>query len=466
METLRFFISPFGSTRSARIWWLGVFTVLAVLYVWCLRLPESYYLDWSNAVAAARFVGDGWREGYFPWASNLPLQRTSYFWGNPEFPCLPLSAVFAFGPGNGYYLLLLISLAIGLVGAARLSRRFRLSPLSSLVPVGVTFLGGPFVTHYAVGHIMWQGLLLAPVALLLVLNQGRTARLRLACQWGLFVALLLCLGALHVAAWFTGFFVLAALFRRDFRLVGWAVVAVLAFGAFRFFPAAYAFSKADPLPAFPGFPSVDMLLSSIMFLRPEHYSLFPGGRAGMRPISYHEYSMYASLAFSVLLVVACVVGRRFGPWCRLRVPLLVFAVASLSLVYVWVCYLPVPFATFQRLPARFLAVSVLFAFWLLAPVLQVVARKHPGWFAVAVALGLHDLVIHLWWYDTSHLMYTFPLSDAAQVLEPVLPGSGFLAVSWVGIAITSAALVAAVVGWCRTRRKVSRDSPGLGRLSQ
>lgn len=395
-------------------------------------------------------MGSGFREGFFPWVSSLPLQRTNYFWGNPEFPCPPLSAVFALGPANGYYLLLLISLAIGLVGAARLCRRLRLSPLSSLVPVGVTFLGGPFVTHYAVGHFMWQGLLLAPLALLLVLNQGRTPRLRLAVQWGLFLALLLCLGALHVATWFTGFFLLAALFRRDFRLAGWTVLSVLAFGAFRIFPAAYAFSRAEALPTFGGFLSLDQMLSSVAILRPITFQAV----SARGQLNYWEYSAFASMAFTVLLVVACVVGRRFGPWCRLRLPLLVFALASLSVVYLWVCWLPVPFATFQRMPSRFFAVAVLFSFWLLAPVLQVMARRFTGWFALVVALGLHDLWVHLRWHDTSRLMEGYDTGEAPVLLPVVLPaGDSFMVISWVGIAITA---MAVVLGSWLFRRGFSR----------
>jgi hypothetical protein len=439
MEPPRFLIRPLGTDRPSRIWWLAVFFILALLYLSCLRLPGGLYYDWSNAVAAAQFTGEGFRKGYFPWVSSLPLQRTNFFWGNPEFPCPPLSVAFALGPANGYFLLLLFSLAIGLAGAARLSRRLRLSPLSSLVPVGVTFLGGPFVTHYAVGHFMWQGLLLAPVALLLVLNQSNTARLRLACQWGLFLALLLCLGALHVACWFTGFFLLAALFRRDFRLAGWTVLAVLVFGAFRIFPAAYAFSKAGSLPCFGGFLSLDQMLSSVAILRPITFE--PVSARGGH-LNYWEYSAFASMAFTVLLVVAGVVGRRFGPWCRLRLPLLVFALASLSVVYVWVCWLPVPFATFQRIPSRFFAVAVLFSFWLLAPVLQVIARRHPGWFSLAVALGLHDLYVHLRWHDTSQLMVDYDSGEVPVLLPVDLPaGDPFMVISWVGIAITAAAVV-------------------------
>ncbi len=458
MSSLQRLVSPFTAGRFLLVWWLGLFAVLALLYGRFLFPAVDGKLiafgDWPAAVAAANFTGEGLRAGYPPLATDVPIQRTSLFWGVPEFPCFPFSVAFLFGPALGYFGLLLFCLALGLWAACHLSLRLRLSPLASLVPVAVTFLGGPFVSHYAVGHFMWQGLLFAPLAVLLVLDQRRVPPATAAVRWGFFVLLLLALGSLHVAVWFTAFYVLAAVAERRWWLAFGALACVVVFGAFRILPAAYAYAweAAPALAPSPGFPTLDALLASVVLLRPAHYFPHPPGAVPFAFANQWEFSMFASVSLAGILVVAVVVGWRSRHFRRCLLPLAVLALASFSFVYVWVCDLPLPLATFQRIPSRFFAVVLLFSSWLLGPVLQLFARRFPGWFAFAVVLGLHDLLVHLSWYSVRHLVGIYAPQTLLFPL-PVTPPSGFVVVSACGLALSAVSVCAAAYLASRLSRR-------------
>lgn len=136
--------------------------------------------------------------------------------------------------------------------------------------------------------------------------------------------------------------------------------------------------------------------------------------------------------------------HRSGLLRRHILPLAVFTLASLSVVYLWVCYLPLPLATFQRIPSRFFATVLLFLFWLLAPALQLTARRCPGWFAFAVVLGIHDLIVHLSWYSTWHLGSVFPAQPASFPL-PVEPPEGFVWVSLFAFVLSAVGVCAAAL---------------------
>jgi hypothetical protein len=392
---------------------------------------DYVYVSQSLPIGAIRDFGE------------LPLW-TPYVCGGMPYLGNPLSRVLTpffllhllFGVDLAVRLELVFHLAIAFAGAYCLARNVgharSVSAVSALVFPTCSF----HFAHFAVGHTMLTlPFAYLPWPLALCIDAIRTGRYSPAALAGGVVALMFCEGGAYAMMYSIlslGVLLLALAVRdrsdRPLRVLGVVALSLAGFGAVKFLPA-YELIRVSPRYTTHADGFFPLLMLRALFSRNQDllqrnaYQLWP----------WHEYSAYVSPLFAALALAGAVLARR-----RSSVFTLCCAVfGALAVGYLFTIWEPkprplaspwsllhrVPPFNSLRVPARFMAMVVLFAGVLTgfgAELLLVRggARGRALLFALATA-GLVDA----WLVGTPNLKYAF--RERAPVAAPPAPPGGF-----------------------------------------
>jgi hypothetical protein len=368
-------------SRLLTLLFLGGLYVLGVVH-WvaffnCGRLNFQPY-DWDKEYKYYHVLGEALRTRTMPWHVSEAFHGTDRFLGLPETNLSPqvlLLPLFGDDPeGVGRFLVfhVLVLYSAGYVGLLWLRRRYRLSWAPFACLYLLIELSGYITSHLSVGHSMWSGYFLLPFFVLYVLEMAeRPGDLRPGLKLALVLFVMNLQGSFHMVIWCWMFLLLGLLFERPLRPAALAAVG-LSFGMslFRFLPAVVAFWGFKDYRFLSGYRSLADMLDAFITLRDYDYphtgiTLLHGLDGGLHEIGWWEYDLYLGLlGFAFLAYFG--IYRRFDrepPLCDccyavLDMPLAVLAILSLSCFYAFIGKLPLPLFNGERVPSRFLVISV------------------------------------------------------------------------------------------------------------
>jgi hypothetical protein len=365
---------------------------------------------------------------------------TNRFLGLPETNLSPQILLLPYLDLGTFFLVnTLLLYSVGFLGCLLIRRRYRLG----LVPFTLLFLlfdfNGHIVSHLSVGHSMWNGYFLLPFFCLLLLEWvevGASPSLSLKLAFVLFAIALQ--GAFHLAVWcwmFLFFFV--AFNPREWRQGLFVFAASGLFCFFRILPAAVTFWGEAPYTFMGGYPTVTDVLEALVVLGdPEHPRV--GVEAGA--MGWWEFDIYVGVAgFAALVYFGVYLPLSRAPAqvphrCRaLDGPMVVLTLLSLSYLYGCVALLPIPLASAERVPSRFLILPVVFLSILASIRMQRVLEAGKlsaalwvllvgGLLETAVTLGRHSYAWRISRHEAKAMWPPLPPPDPDVILTWDDPG--------------------------------------------
>lgn len=389
--------------RAARLVWMGgVYLLIAVVWGFFLNWGAIPFgiPDWAQEWAFDSTLQQSLRQGILPLHTSIITYGTDRFLAIPQTILSPQILLLRFINVDAFLLVhALLLLTIGFVACLALMKYLRLSALAGTVLFLLVALNGHLIAQVAVGHVMWLGIFILPIFFLLLLKllDGQAGvRWPLAMAFTLF--LLLLQGSIHIYTWCLIVLGLVWWADREHRreLFGAALLSGL-LGAFRLLPAGLAFSEASST-SYPGYPSLAHVIVGLVFPLPPSEQLGLTTSAG-----WWEFDMYLSLLGAALVAYFGIVEPMRRPEGRrpaIYVAAGVMALLSLGYLYLPFRLLSIPLVSHERVPSRFLAISLLAMITMASEGLQRWLdrlRPRPGARLVMVGLLLilaQDLIQH------------------------------------------------------------------------
>lgn len=436
------------------------------------------YLDWPKEYGLYQVLRAAIQECRLPYHVSEPFHDTDRFLGlpetvlSPQILLLPLLGEGKEGVGRFLVVHTCLMYSLGFLGCLALRRRYRLGLVACTCLVGLVLFNGYITAHLAAGHTMWNGFFLLPFFVLYVLEileDAAAAGPPLKLALVLFAMMLQ--GSFHMVIWCWLF--LAALgvghpaVWRRILIVG-GVSGLLC--CFRLIPAAFVFWQFEPYPFVTGYRTLTDVLDAFTVMRPPPSFV---ETASLR-IGWWEYDIYIGVPALVMVLYFGLWPRRDGgplltarPYRALAVPMAVLAVCSFADTFALVARLPLPLASGERVPSRFLILPVIFLMVLACIRLQRTWDK-AGWGKwttclwwlgigqTLVAMTMHTAMWRIAQVDAGG-EDIFPFFDYPRAAEIISrPDSGYFASLAGGAAVSLFGLALWLVLFFRTQRAAPR----------
>jgi hypothetical protein len=336
-------------------------------------------------------------------APEIPFLQTERFLANPELPLSPQVVLIPlFSLGRFVLVDTLLLFSVGFLGLYLLAKRLKLSSFSFAMLFVLFSFNGHVTAHLGVGHIVWEGYLLAPFVVLLIYiaaEGGPDRRWPVLMSLALFAILLQ--GAFHFVIWSALLLMLLALTQASMRRPAIvAVILTVALGAFRFIPAVseFASSEWNFIGGFQSVSDIPVGLSTLMTpieAANEHYG----------PPEWWEVDYYVGiLGLGFLAVFGIFSWLRQGnnqdrKSVRVLAPaLIVMTFLSLDIIFRALANLPIPFIGAERVSSRFFVLPFLFLiiFGVIALQHWLDSRRQSTGIRMLLIAGLFAIALDLW----------------------------------------------------------------------
>jgi hypothetical protein len=390
--------------------------------------------DWDYTFLSQSLAVDA-IERYGEWPLWTPYVCGGMpFFGNPQSrvltPMFPLHLLF--GVDTAIRLELVLHVALAFAGAYYLGRTLSLSRSASFIAALVFPACSLHYAHFAVGHAATT----LPIAYLpwplgFALRALHTRRASFAALAGAVIVVMFGEGGAYATAY--SFLALGAVLsllalteRRlePLKVLGLVLVFTLAFGAAKFATTLEVIAMNPRHTSRPdGF--FPLLMLRALFSRNQDLAqLHTYQRWG-----WHEYSAYVSPGFALLAVVGAVLERRrtwlYSACLALFLSLAVGYLFSIwetpprPLESPWTLLHRIPPFSSLRVPARLMALVVLFVGILVGFGADALRARLPSWAWRAVLAGAALSLIDAWVVGTGNLEYAFrPVPAASAALPP------------------------------------------------
>jgi hypothetical protein len=395
--------------------------------------PIAAASDWDYTLLSQSLGVDA-LERYGEWPLWTPYVCGGMpFFGNPQSrvltPMFPLHLLF--GVDTAIRLELVLHLAFAFAGAYYLGRTLSLSRAASFVAALVFPACSLHFAHFAVGHAATAlPLAYLPWPLAFALRALDTRRASFAALAGAVIAIMFGEGGAYATAYsFLALgLVLSVLAFRERRLdplkvLGLVLVFTLAFGAAKFATTVEVMRMNPRHTTRPdGF--FPLLMLRALFSRNQDLEqLNTYQRWG-----WHEYSAYVSPVFALLAVVGAVLERR-RTWLYSACVAIFLSLAVGYLFSIWetpprplespwtLLHRIPPFSSL-RVPARLMALVILFVGVLAGFGADALRARLPSWAWLAVLSAVALSVVDAWVVGTGNLEYAFRSVPASAALPP------------------------------------------------
>jgi hypothetical protein len=320
--------------------------------------------DWIKEGAYLNILRDAQVRGVIPWELSESSFFTPHFLANPETVLTP-DIIMLHWISNDFFVIFHIVLfySLGFIGSVLIAKKYNYSLTAFMVFWLLFNFNGYLTSHLAVGHFQWVGYFVLPFFFLLVFSFiQKSQSMFTLCPiptvgMGLLLGLLFLNGSVHVAVWCSMFMVITLLWKPE--ILSNVVVSIFVgtlLGANRLLPAAVLF---PPIRSFvSGYPSFTDLLDAFTSLHA--YDFVPFGTV-YNGEGWWEYDMFIGFTAFIFLSVSLIPAMRLAKMEN-QLPLFITAgvllLLSLGTVYSLIVKSPLPFATIERAPSRFIIMAL------------------------------------------------------------------------------------------------------------
>jgi hypothetical protein len=311
-------------------------------------------------------------------------------------------------------------------------------------------LNGYITSHLAVGHVMWGGYFFLPWFFLILIKMSERENSTSAGALDLAIVLFLIMmqGSLHLFVQCLLYLALFAVFRpRHLRVIASAIFVTGILNFYRLFPAVISFREHD-LYFQSGYPTIRDMFDAFTMIKYPSIDMIGGltgalywwdldvfvGVIGLMFIFY--FGIYRAFATENI-------GPRFADF---DLPNFAMAIFATSHFFSWIGNLPIPLASVERVPSRFLIFPVVALLIFSSVRLDRTFRKWPGIraFHFLAICGLiqtyFELVTHMRYWNIQSINSTLPAILPLNVAVISMPSDEFY------IASVKASVLVSVVG--------------------
>lgn len=391
---------------------LILFSVGFAYWCWFFNLGKLTFVahDWPRFYKYHSVLKQALTDNVIPYYVSTDFQGTDRFMAVPEFVLSPqifLLKYLSIGPFILVHVLILYSL--GFVGCLLIKKQFELSLFTFSILFIIFNFNGHIVSHLSVGHCSWGGYFLLPffIGWLFKLADGEDSKRQIGKLAFILFAILL-QGSLHIFVWCLMLLGLLCIQGKRLRRPVMMIVLLSFFlASCRLIPATITFyDKSHGFIS--GFPSIAIMIESLVQMR-DHTYFIPLGKAVGTEVGWWEFSHYISVMgfatiayFGIYQRVKSFSSPDPHLFRRFDLPMIVFAVFSLSYMFGPIANLPVPLINVERNSSRFFIMPLLILTVIACARLQQTLNKHKitsttGLLALAgllhgsFSLGAHSL---------------------------------------------------------------------------
>ncbi len=415
--------------RTVQWFWVSALLLIGlVMWVYFLnggRIQFEIH-DWPKEWQYYTIIKQALTDKTIPLHTNPNPNAPERFLSIPETVLSPqILSLWFLEPGQFVLLNALLLYSIGFFGLWLIKKRYMLSPIT----FGVLFLlfsfNGHIVSHVSVGHSMWFGYYLLPFFMLLLF---RLFDHDYDHKWPFVMGLILfgitLQGSVHFYIWCVMLLLILLVILRPHRIpILKSLIVSVILAAYRLLPAAIVFAE-DKHRFYPGYINLTDTLSALV------KDVSPFEAISGRLVGWWELDHYVSLAGFIFILLfgfyplftskdEKTSSSKFLP---LYIPMMILMILSLSYLYQPIHDLPIPLVGLERVPSRFLIMSVLMGIFIaaisaqgwLSTKAQSVTQRFVG-LALFIIMG-HDIMRHvrIWRVDN----FARALPDPDRVFVP------------------------------------------------
>jgi hypothetical protein len=323
--------------------------------------------DWSLFGKYLSVIKQSLADKAIPYYVSNHFLGTDRFLGLPETILSPQIFLLNYSSIGTFVLIhFLILYTLGFAGCILIKRKFELSLFTFSILFMIFNFNGHIISHLSVGHLSWGGYFLLPYFVLWSINlaDGEDSKHQIGKLAFILFGILL-QGSLHIYLWCLILLGTLCIQGKGLRKpIMMIILLSFSLSAFRLFPAAITFFNKEH-GFVSGFPSIAVLVESLIQIRDPNYLIPMGSVIGVR-VGWWEFSHYISvLGFGMIIY--------FGYYQRLKnysgpdpylfrhfdLPIIVLTVFSLSYIFGLIASLPIPLINVERNSSRFLILPLL-----------------------------------------------------------------------------------------------------------
>ncbi len=410
-------------------WFIALLLIGLVMWTYFLhggRIQFEIH-DWPKEWQYYTILNQALTEKTIPLHTNPNPNAPERFLSIPETVLSPqILSLWFLEPGQFVLLNALLLFSIGFLGLLLIKRRFNLSPIT----FGVLFLlfsfNGHIVSHLSVGHSMWFGYYLLPF---FMLQLFRLLDHDYDHKWPLVMGLILfgitLQGSIHIYVWCVMLLLILLVILRPHSIpILKSLIASALLAAHRILPAALVFVE-NKRRFYPGYINLSDVLSALI------KDVSPFEAITGRLVGWWELDQYVSLVGFVFIVLfgfspllnSSDEETRSSRYLPLYIPMMIMMILSFSYLYQPIHSLPIPLVGLERVPSRFLIMSILTLVfiaaisaqrWLLTRV-QSIPKRFIG-LTFFVIMG-HDILRHTRIWRVDNFARALPDPDRAFVSD-------------------------------------------------
>ena len=356
--------------------WLSLL-YLAGLYFWGVffnwrQTPLNYH-DWKQInIPRLDVIRDALVYGELPLHvinEKFLHSITDRFFAMPDVITTPQQIVLYWIEVDTFAVFdLLMEFTIGAIGLYLFKRKYNLSLIAFSIMYFLVSFNGYIQSHYSVGHITWGGYFLFPTLILLITDfiDGKQNWLWVA-KVALLMFYMVLIGSQHHFVW-------SLLFLGSLGIVAWKNIRwIIGAGFFagmlsavRLLPPLLVFSAIKSSEAFrfrTGFPGIQAVLSSLMFVRPFDYHFPNLANIWVANTHYWEFNIYVGLAGTLILIwfgmITWVADLRWKKrFSQLMLPTLLVILLSLGENYKQIGLTNIPLFATERVTSRLIGLPL------------------------------------------------------------------------------------------------------------
>jgi hypothetical protein len=316
--------------------------------------------DWYKEFGFYSVIHNAFSEGVVPYHIDHIIHGTNRFLALPEIVLSPQILTLKYSDSLGLFVLihLLVLFSVGFAGCLAIHRHFALSSFSFVLLTGLFSFNGYITSHFAVGHTMWGGYFFLPwfFLVLISITEGHRNALRQSLRMSIVLFLILLQGSLHVFVGCLVYLILFGLFnRRQIKIVASAMIGSLILSSYRIIPAALSL-KEHELFYQSGYPTLRDVFDGFTVIKQPSIEMI-GGLTGQ--LYWWELDYFIGLGAFLFVVYFGILkplsihdlGLKFTSFSW---PNFLIAVFAVSHFFSPIANLPIPFASVERVPSRFL----------------------------------------------------------------------------------------------------------------
>ncbi|HEY45596.1 MAG: hypothetical protein AMJ88_13945 [Anaerolineae bacterium SM23_ 63] len=455
------------------IQWSWIFALLLIgLVMWVYFLDggriQFEIHDWPKEWQYYTILKQALTDKTIPLHTNPNPNAPERFLSIPETVLSPQILSLSFlEPGQFVLLNALLLFSIGFLGLLLIKRRYNLSPIT----FGVLFLlfsfNGHIVSHVSVGHSMWFGYYLLPF---FMLQLFRLIDHDYDHKWPLVMGLILfgitLQGSIHFYVWCVMLLLILLVILRPHRIpILKSLIASALLAAHRILPAALVFAE-NKRRFFPGYINFTDILSALV------KDVSPYEAISGRLVGWWELDHYVSLV-GLLFILLFGFYPLFDPnheekssskFLPLYIPMIIMMILSVSYLYQPIHSLPIPLVGLERVPSRFLIMSVV-------GVIFIAAISAQGWLSTRVQsitkrfisltffiiMG-HDILRHVRIWRVDNFARALPDPDRVFVSDIQIlnqPDPTYVWIIGISTAVTVITIIYTVIRFIRWRKILS-----------